>query len=294
MADDYRAGSAIEFDRNWKLRKEALYNHWSRGRPRNQIQLAFANHFEIFRRYLSTDGGVRGRCLEVGAGRGSISSFFADAGYECTLLDMSATAMQIAERIFERNNHHASFVVGDANRLEFPDATFDVVVSIGLLEHFADVETPLREQMRVLSPGGRCFCYVVPENPDNVQKYFRVLNAILRRWFPPAGTKGDGVEKQAVFRTESLSHPYVETLHRIGAVEIDTIGMYPLPMISPSAEFPFTLMHPAAEETLTLLYRAILGVRRVIMARHPWTCSERFGQAFLVTFRRPGHLVPAA
>lgn len=287
MADDYRAGSAIEFDRNWRLRKEALYNHWSGNVPRNQIQLAFANHFEVFREYLRRDDVGAGRCLEVGAGRGSISSFFAEAGYTCTLLDTSAAALQIAEKIFQRNHHHASYVVGDANRLDFPDASFDVVVSIGLLEHFAEIDAPLREQLRVLRPGGRCFCYVVPENPTNVQRYFRVVNAILKKVFPATAPEGEPSAKQAVFRTESLSRPYVEALRGMGAAEIDTVGMYPLPMISPSAAFPFTLMHPAAERTLTFLYRTVLRIRRACRSAHPWTCSERFGQAFLVTFRKP-------
>jgi 2-polyprenyl-3-methyl-5-hydroxy-6-metoxy-1,4-benzoquinol methylase len=287
MGSDYRAGSAVEFDRNWKARSETLYNHWSASAPRNQIQLAFANHFEVFSNYLRQDDAVPGRCLEVGAGRGSISSFFAEAGYTCTLLDASATVLQAAEKIFARNGHRASFVVGDANRLEFPDDTFDVVVSIGLLEHFEDIERPLSEQFRALRPGGRCFCYVVPENPENVQRYFRFVNVILRALFGSSGASKGTAEKQRVYRTASLSRDYVEVLTRMGAVEIDATGMYPLPMISPSPEFPFTLMHRHAERALTSLYRAVLRIRSAFWSKHPWTCDERAGQAFLITFRKP-------
>lgn len=288
MASDYRAGSAVEFDSNWKARKEALYNHWCGGSaPRNQIQLAFANHFEVFSSYLRQDSAAAGTCLEVGSGRGSISSFFAQAGYACTLLDASPAALQAAEQIYARNGHRASFVVGDANRLDIPDATFDVVVSIGLLEHFEDIERPLREQFRVLRPGGRCFCYVVPENRENVQKYFRPVNAVLRMLFRSRAASKGPAAKQHVYRTASLSRDYVEALKRMGAAEIDTTGMYPLPMISPSPEFPFTLMHPWAERALTYVYLAALRIRAALRAAHPWTCGERTGQAFLVTFRKP-------
>ena len=286
MASDFRTGSTVEFDRNWRVRKETLYNHWRRGRPHNQIQLAFANHFDVFESYLRRDAADVGACLEVGAGRGSISSFFAEAGYRCTLLDTSAAVLQVAEQIFTRNGHRASFVVGDANSLDFPDASFDVVVSIGLLEHFEDIEHPLREQLRVLRPGGRCLCYVVPENPRNVQRYFRFINAILRKLFASGRAAKASAPKEPVYRTASLSRDYVDALRRMGADDIDARGMYPMPMISPSPDFPFTLMHPAAERGLTWLYRAVLHMRAALKKGHPWICSEQIGQAFLVTCRK--------
>jgi hypothetical protein len=77
----------------------------------------------------------------------------------------------------------------------------------------------------------------------------------------------------------------------MGAADVDTTGMYPLPMISASPEFPFTLMHPYAERALTFVYRAALRFRAAFRAQHPWTCDEQTGQAFLVTFRKPASSV---
>jgi ubiquinone/menaquinone biosynthesis C-methylase UbiE len=287
MNNQFKEGSSIEFDENWKLRKETYYSHWRRGSPRNQIQLAFRNHFEVFSRYLREDGANLGTCLEIGAGRGSISSFFADAGYRCTLLDTSAAVLDVARGIYERNGHEATFVVGDANHLNFQNDTFDVVVSIGLLEHFEDIGPPLREQLRILRPGGRCFCYVVPENPQNVQKYFRFINIFLRTF---SGNKRSAVEyeesKKPIFRTASSSCSYFQALEAMGAKDINAIGMYPMPMISPSPEFPFTLMSAPMELALTYLYRTVLKIRGLLKSEHPWTCDETLGQAFLVTFRK--------
>ncbi|MBK8974846.1 MAG: class I SAM-dependent methyltransferase [Planctomycetes bacterium] len=42
----------------------------------------------------------------------------------------------------------------DGTRLEFPDASFDVVLSANVLEHVGDPEAYLREMMRVLRKGG--------------------------------------------------------------------------------------------------------------------------------------------
>jgi ubiquinone/menaquinone biosynthesis C-methylase UbiE len=285
--DTFTSGSSVEFDHSWKTRPETHYNHWCRTAPCNQIQLAFTNHFRLFARYLRRDGATAGRCLEVGAGRGSISSFFAEAGYRCTLLDTSAAALQVAEQIFASNGHDASYVVGDANRLEFADGSFDVVVSIGLLEHFEDIDRPLQEQLRVLRAGGRCFCYVVPEKRDNVQRYFRPINKVLRFVSAAHPNAGTAASKPPVYRTASASTGYVRALRAMGAVEIEATGLYPLPMISPSPEFPFTLMHPFAERALTLVFRGVLAARSFITPGREWTCRESFGQAFLVTFRKP-------
>lgn len=287
MNTQFKTGSSTEFDENWKLRKETKYNHWRRDAARNQIQLAFRNHFEVFSQYLKQDGSRPGTCLEIGAGRGSISSFFADSGYRCTLLDTSATILEVARGIYAHNGHKAEYVVGDANHLDFQDSTFDLVVSIGLLEHFEDIQPPLREQLRVLSPGGRCFCYVVPENPQNVQKYFCFINFMLRAFSGDMRlAEKSGTAKKPIYRTASLSHDYLAALETMGARDLEAIGMYPMPMISPSPEFPFTLMSPPMELALTWVYRAVLKLRGLLKSNHPWTCDEALGQAFLVTFRK--------
>ena len=50
---------------------------------------------------------------------------------------------------------------GDATKLPFPDATFDVVITSEVLEHIQDDVTAIAEMVRVLRPGGR-FAATVP------------------------------------------------------------------------------------------------------------------------------------
>jgi SAM-dependent methyltransferase len=50
---------------------------------------------------------------------------------------------------------------GDATRLPFPDATFDVVITSEVLEHIQDDVAAITEMVRVLVPGGR-FAATVP------------------------------------------------------------------------------------------------------------------------------------
>src|SRR4051794_29573013 len=80
-----------QFKQSWGEKSiESLYTHWARNEPGNQIQLAYRNHWTLFQQLLNdTTGFNQGkRVLEVGCGRGSLSAYFADAGYDCRLLDI--------------------------------------------------------------------------------------------------------------------------------------------------------------------------------------------------------------
>lgn len=276
-------GSIDSFDRSWKYRKEALYNHWTNGFPKNQIQLAFRKHWELFNELIKTEGR---KCLEVGCGRGSISSYFSDNGYDCTLLDSSESVLDIARKIFNANGQNASFVCGDTNALPFNEKSFDVVVSIGLLEHFEDVKKPVSEHIRVLRPGGIFLGYIVPGRTDNVQKYFGPLNKVIRGIYMFAKGAKEEVKKEEIYRNGYDSSEYVKSLQNLPVEDIRVMGVYPLPMISHSAEFPFSLMSPPLEYLLTLLFSMVLLIRRLIYRRNPWLCEEKWGQAFLVYCRK--------
>jgi demethylmenaquinone methyltransferase/2-methoxy-6-polyprenyl-1,4-benzoquinol methylase len=91
------------------------------------------------------------RVLDLAAGTGASSVPFAAAGAETVACDFSAG--MLAEG--HRRHPELTFVAGDALRLPFADASFDVVtISFGL-RNVADVATALRELARVTRPGGR-------------------------------------------------------------------------------------------------------------------------------------------
>jgi len=281
-----KKGDRDSFDRNWKARGETLYNHWTREDPANQIQLAFRNHWTLFSELMADARFAGGkRSLEVGCGRGTISAYFSDAGFDSTLLDISAHVIERAERTFLRDGLAGTFVVGDANDLPFEDGEFDVVVSIGLLEHFEDVAPPVREQIRVLAPGGLLLCYVVPHYDDNVQQDWSWVNEILVGYLRQGG--GEAVEKDEVFRSDLGSERYAGILNEHGLIGVTARGVYPLPMISHSIEFPFTLMPAASETALVEHLEGLLAERAEATGENPWLCDEGYGQAFLLWGYRP-------
>lgn len=279
-------GSTDEFDKNWLSRPETTYNHWTPGRPKNQIQLAFRNHWLLFREFMQYHGYES--CLEVGCGRGTISSYFADNGFRCTLLDSSAGVLETAKGAFAKNEHTAEYVHADALDMPFPQESFDVVVSIGLLEHFQEIGQAIEEQYRILKKGGVFLGYIVPERPENIQRYFRWINRLLAlvAKLTPQGVKATTQSKTDIFRSDYGSGRYLTSLDNLNVNDVKVMGVYPLPMISHSPDFPFSLLPAPFEWVLTRAFELMLFVRRLVFKRNPWICREEIGQAFLLVFRK--------
>ena len=266
------------FDKNWKQRKESFYTHWSKGKILNQIQLAFRNHWSLLCELMKNPDFNQGkRVLEVGCGRGSLSCYFSNAGYDCMLLDISEGAIDIAQEIFKTNSLKATFKVGDVNTLPFEKKSFDVVFSIGLLEHLEDIEAPIKEQIRVLDDGGLFFGYIVPEYSDNIQKDYEWVNDILKGY-----AEDTAAEKEEVYRSDAGSEYYLPILKRYKLKDIQASGVYPLPMISHSKKFPFTLMPKESEKALVKQLEKMLEENGRKTGKHSWLCDEGYGQAFII------------
>jgi SAM-dependent methyltransferase len=100
--------------------------------------------------------GDGGTFLEVGSNWGRWCVAAARRGYVPTGLDPSLKGVQAARRVAEQLGVDAEYVVGDARRLPFPDASFDVVFSYSVFQHFSkqDALAAFDEIGRVLKPGG--------------------------------------------------------------------------------------------------------------------------------------------
>ena len=274
-------GTNEEWNKNWQLREEAHYTHWTKDTPNNQIQLAFRNHWLLFNTFMESslfNGGKR--VLEVGCGRGSLSSYFSDAGYDCTLLDLSPDVIKIAEEIFSKNDLAANFVVGDAYNLDLTDSSFDLVFSIGVFEHFEDIITPIKEQIRILDSGGLFIAYIVPEYKNNVQNDYEWVNSLLKGYMNSKGSDSLQIDKHEVYRSDRGSDKYLPILEQCGLSSVSASGVYPVPMISHSIDFPFSLMPSESELSLVKHLEKMLKLNTGFP--HPWMCEEGKGNAFVV------------
>ena len=271
-----------DFIELWEKRDETYYIHWTNKEPKTQIQLAFRKHWELFRKIINKLG-IRGKnCLEVGCGRGTISSYMSNADYNCTLLDASFEVIQNAQKIYKDFKLKGKFVRGDVFYLPFLDEEFDIVFSIGLLEHFKNPKKVIEEKLRILKKEGLFFAYIVPKKFVNIQHKYEWINDILKGYiqFYEDNVKKD--KEKHIFRTYYNSKLYIRILKDLGVQKVEHCGVYPLPMISHSIEFPFSLMPPESEEALVNYFKTILTERRRIYKRNPWVCNEDEGQGFFV------------
>ncbi len=280
-------GSVEEFRTSWDRRPESTRYHFKRGRPENQLQFAFQNHWRVFQRVLRE--GQTGRVLEVGCGRGSMGAFFADSGFEVHLLDTSETALKNARACFATDGLQAGMVCGDAFTLPYGDEMFDAIVSIGLLEHFEDIEAVVLEQLRVLKPGGTFLGYVVPERRFSVQTLALPVTALLRfgnsiRQTIRGKSTSESASKIPLYRNAYPAADYLAIIKKVGVQDYGSFGMFPVPLVSHSPSFPFSLMPPVAERALVKLWRSLLRLRNSSV--DPWVCPEKWGLAFLVWAKR--------
>jgi arsenite methyltransferase len=99
------------------------------------------------------------RVLDVGSGAGTDSLVAAQmVGPEgrVTGIDMTPEMLERARRSAgAMGAANVEFVEGEVETLPFPDESFDVVISNGVIDLLPDKDAVFREIFRVLEPGGR-------------------------------------------------------------------------------------------------------------------------------------------
>ena len=97
------------------------------------------------------------KVLDLACGTG-LSTFqlidWLDGNGEFYGLDFSSEMIRKAEENAEELGYSVDFLVGDAEELDYPDETFDAVISNMSFQMFPDKLRALREAFRVLKPGG--------------------------------------------------------------------------------------------------------------------------------------------
>lgn len=95
------------------------------------------------------------RVLEVGVGAGTDHLQWARAGAKLWGVDLTDAAIATTRARLEMYGFQSTLQRVDAEVLPFPDASFDVVYSWGVIHHSAHPDRILREIHRVLRPGGK-------------------------------------------------------------------------------------------------------------------------------------------
>ncbi|MGF1428140.1 class I SAM-dependent methyltransferase [Kitasatospora sp. LaBMicrA B282] len=142
----------------------------------------FAGFAQEFAQLVPFTAGAR--VLDLGAGRGALTGRALAAG--CRVSAVDAAPAMVGRLAAEYPAADAR--VMDAERLDFPDRGFDLVVSAFLVHLLADPAAAVREAARVLVPGGGC-AFSEPGPPPGTEPapadVAQRLSAEFGRHLPP-------------------------------------------------------------------------------------------------------------
>ena len=155
--------------------------------------------------------GPSGRVLDVATGTAGVSLMFTDRSNMTSIgIDVSPDMLRGGQNRVARRDRgdRIHLVLGKAEQLPFPDATFDAMTFTYLLRYVADPAATLRELFRVVRPGGAIASleFLVPSNPVWKTAWVGYTRVLL----PAAGFVTGGREWAEVgrFLGPSISHHY--------------------------------------------------------------------------------------
>lgn len=210
-------------------------------------------------RYLRPLLPSRGDAIEVGAGSGRLLIRLGlEHAYRLVALDYATYAARAVRENYRRTGCAGHVVLGDALELPFPDGSFDLVLSGGLLEHFRDPAPVLSQMVRVLRPGGLFYADIVPRKVS------------LYRWAERERMRGEEHMAAGIYESDLGRSAWRERIRASGLADVRVVsaGVYP----------PYTLR---GYEELTWRYG------RLLRALDGTPVADVLGFFLMATGRKP-------
>ena len=140
-------------------RKERIVNYWEKRsdsflmQKRQELHSAMAERWmKEIRAQLPKEKKLR--ILDVGCGAGFFSVLLAKEGHQVTGIDLTPDMIKNARLLASEEKTDCEFLVMDAENPEFPEGTFDVIISRNLTWTLPHVSHAYGEWLRVLKKGG--------------------------------------------------------------------------------------------------------------------------------------------
>jgi ubiquinone/menaquinone biosynthesis C-methylase UbiE len=132
--------------------KERQSKMWGNG-PYQRITETLVDIHDLVAERLAPEPGDR--FLDLACGTGAVAERAAAAGARVTGIDLAPVLVETAQERARELELEIDYAVGDVERLELPDGSFDKVSSTCGIMFSPDHEAAARELARVTAPGGR-------------------------------------------------------------------------------------------------------------------------------------------
>lgn len=139
--------------------EERVKNYWTRRAQdfgmvrRMELQDEISGRWlEEINKYIPKEKGLR--ILDVGTGAGYFAVLLAEEGHRVYGIDLTPAMIEEAKKLAGDRGMSIEFSVMDAQSLDFPEGSFDVVIARNLTWTLPKPEQAYGEWMRVLAKGG--------------------------------------------------------------------------------------------------------------------------------------------
>ena len=167
----------------------------------------FINLYDYVASQISIDGLS---VLEVGSGRGGGASFVARYHNPKSIvgMDFSKTAISLSTKL-HKNIKNLSFKNGDAEKIPFPDNSFDVILNVESSHCYGNMAKFIAEVYRVLRPNGK-FSWADLRAFETVKETEDIFSK----------------SKLKIIKSETITDEVIKALDKIHDKKIEMINSY--------------------------------------------------------------------
>ncbi len=193
--------------------------------------------------------------LDAGCGTGQLPIFLSLAERRTVGVDFSLPSLQAGKRFITRSRlENVDLIQMDLFALGFKEASFDYVISLGVLHHTADPYAAFRGLCRLVKPGGHLLIGLY-------NRYARIPLIMRRQIFRLTGRRFEGLDfvlrhgreeaRKRIWFTDQYANPH-ESVHRVDEImswftdnRIECLGVIPRLPPQPALSPGENLFRPA-------------------------------------------------